>query len=140
MYGERNLATTTWLRLLRVAQKISHAGAEHITCRGLSGPGLDMLAQIAADEGVTQQELAERLLVTKGSVSQLVARLTQQHLIEKRQEGHANHLYLSEKGRAVLQQIMPQHDAFIGERMAHLSAEELRQLNDLLRKLDKRLG
>ncbi len=140
MSRNRNLSVLTWLRLVRVAQKVSHAGAEHITRYGLSGALFDALAQISADEGITQQEVAEQLLVTKGNISQLLTKLEQQGLIEKRQQGHANHLYVTIKGKALLDEITPNHDAFITERMSQLSEDELRQLNDLLRKLDKRLG
>ncbi len=140
MSHNRNLAVLTWMRIVRVAQKVSHAGAEHITRYGLSGALFDALAKIAGDEGITQQEVAEQLLVTKGNVSQLLTKLEQQGLIEKRQQGHANHLYVTSKGQALLDEITPNHDDFITARMSQLSDEELRQLNDLLRKLDKRLS
>lgn len=136
----RSLSVLTWLRLVRVAQKVSHAGAEHITRYGLSGALFDLLAQIASDEGISQQEVADQLLVTKGNISQLLTKLEEQGLIEKRQKGHTNHLYLTVKGKVLLDEITPNHDVFITERMSQLTEDELRQLNDLLRKLDKRLG
>jgi DNA-binding MarR family transcriptional regulator len=140
MNRSRNLAVLTWLRLVRVAQKVSHAGADHITSHGLTGGLYDALAQIGADEGITQQEMAQRLLVTEGNVSQLLTKLERQRLIEKQQEGHAKHIYLTEAGRALLDEITPRHDAFITERLTVLSEAELKQLSQLLRKLDQRLG
>jgi len=139
MNVHRSLPVLAWIRLLRVARKIGHAGAQHITCYGLSDGLFDVLSQIASDEGLTQQELADQLQVTKGNVSQLLTKLEERELVEKRQEGRVKYIYLTDAGRALLDEIVPQHDAFIAERMAHLSDEELKQLNALLRKLDKGL-
>jgi DNA-binding MarR family transcriptional regulator len=139
MNSNRSLSVLTWLRLVRAVQKVGRGGETIIAEYGLSGAMFDVLAQIGGDEGVTQQELAEQLLVTKGNVSQLLSKLEQQGLVEKRAQGQAKHLYLTEKGRGLIEQIMPEHDAFVQERMSKLTNEELRQLNDLLRKLDKRL-
>jgi DNA-binding MarR family transcriptional regulator len=140
MKWNRGLAVLTWLRLIRVAQKVGLAGAEHIEKHGLSGGMFDVLAEIGTDEGLTQQELADHLLVTKGNVSQLLAKLETQGLVEKRQEGRAKYIYLTPEGRALLEEIMPQHDAFINQRMGHLNEAELQELHAILRKLDKRLG
>ena len=140
MYGNRNLAVLTWLRLVRVAQKVSHAGATHIAQYDLSDGLFDVLAQIGADEGLTQQELADQLLVTKGNVSQLLAKLEQRSLIEKRQEGRVKYIYLTEAGRSLVAEILPKHDAFIQQHLASLNSEELQQLHALLRKLDKHLS
>lgn len=138
MEQNRNLSVITWIRLVRVVQRISHAGTEQIERHGLSGAQFDVLAQIAAKEGQLQQDIAQELLVTKGNISQLLAKLERDKFIERRQEGRANHLFLTEKGRALVAQILPKHDAFITEHMQKLSPDELRQLLALLRKLDKK--
>jgi DNA-binding MarR family transcriptional regulator len=139
MYSKRSLPVLVWLRLLRVARKIGHAGSQHIEACGLSDGLFDVLSRIADDEGLTQQELADKLLVTKGNVSQLLAKLEQKGLVEKRPAGRVKHIYLTAAGRELLADIIPRHDAFVVEHMGRLNEEELRQLNDLLRKLDKRL-
>ena len=135
----RNLSALVWLRLLRVARKISHAGAGHIACYDLSDGLFDVLNQVATAEGLSQQELADNLLVTKGNISQLLGKLQARGLIEKRQQGRQKYVYLTSKGRELLDEIMPEHDDFVADHMAGLDQDEIRQLNRLLRKLDRSL-
>lgn len=53
-----------WLRLARVYQKVDRAAAEGMRCHDLSMAQFDVLAQVGAAEGISQQQLADSLLVT----------------------------------------------------------------------------
>src|SRR4030088_2034655 len=57
-----------WLRLVRVFQKVDRASSESLRYRQLSPAQLDVLAKVGSTEGISQQELADALLVTKGNV------------------------------------------------------------------------
>ena len=50
----------------------------------LSVPQLDVLSTLTEAEGVSQQELATRLYVTKGNISGLLDRLADAGLVERR--------------------------------------------------------
>src|SRR5436305_9480937 len=76
-----------WLRLTRVYHKVSRRSEEQMRCHGLSMAQFDVLAHVGAAPGITQQELANSLLVTKGNVCQLLDRMQRSDLIERRQEG-----------------------------------------------------
>jgi DNA-binding MarR family transcriptional regulator len=128
-----------WLRLARVFQKIDRLSADHLRCRGLSVAQFDLLAQLGAAEGITQQELADRLLVTKGNVCQLLDRMEQRGVLVRHQDGRANRLFLTAAGRALFDEAVPAHEATIAACFEELSRTEQMQLVRLLRRLDHTL-
>src|SRR5437763_14295121 len=135
--GLRRSSVLAWLRLARVFQKVDRASAAHLRRWNLSVAQFDVLAHVGSAEGCTQQELADRLLVTKGNVTQLLDKLEHRGLIVRCQEGRTNCLYLTPAGRQLYAEVVPAHEAFIDERLSVLSPTEHGQLLALLRKLDR---
>ena len=129
-------AVLAWLRLARVFQKVDRASAEHLRAWELSVGQFDVLAQVGADEGITQQELADRLLVTKGNICQLLEKLERRGLIQRSQAGRANHLFLTEGGRQLYNDAVPSQERMIAAQFGVLAPEEQRQLLALLLILD----
>src|SRR5919199_136532 len=76
-----------WLRLVRVFQKVDRAATDSLRCRQLSPAQLDVLAKVGSSEGISQQELADALLVTKGNVCQLLDKMEANGLLERRPDG-----------------------------------------------------
>jgi DNA-binding MarR family transcriptional regulator len=132
-------AVATWLRLARVYDKMQHILVEHLRRWDLSIAQFDVLAQVGAAEGMTQQELADALLVTKGNVCQLLDRMERSGLLVRRQDGRANRIFLTSTGRALFDQVIPAHEAAIEEQLSVLTPAEQRELLVLLRKLDRSL-
>jgi DNA-binding MarR family transcriptional regulator len=135
----RRASVLAWLRLLRVSQKVERDLAGQLRLWGLNSAQFDVLAHVGADEGITQQELADSLLVTKGNVAQLLDRMEKRGLIERRSQGRTNRLFLTDKGRRTFGEVVPAHEALIDELLSALSEKEQRQLFELLRKLDRAL-
>ncbi|WIG61242.1 MAG: hypothetical protein OJF49_003990 [Ktedonobacterales bacterium] len=133
-------AVPTWLRLVRAFHKIEHALTAQLRCDELSMAQFDVLAQVGHAEGMMQQELADRLQVTKGNVCQLLDRMARDGIVERRQDGRANRLYLTETGHRLYEQMVPTHEAEIARLLAALTPDEQRQLGRLLRKLDRSLS
>lgn len=135
--GLRQYAVLGWLRLARVFQKIDTRSERFFReDHELNTAQFDVLAQVGARAGITQQELADALLVTKGNISQLLHKLEQDGLVARRQAGRTNCLTLTERGQAVYQRVVPQQEALIADLFAPLSPDEQRELLRLLRKLD----
>jgi DNA-binding MarR family transcriptional regulator len=132
----RHPAVLAWLRLARVFQKIDTRSERFFREHELGVAQFDILAQVGASSGITQQELADALLVTKGNISQLLGKLEKDGLIARRQEGRTNCLSLTERGQALFALVVPRQEAQIVELLAPLSADEQRELLRLLRKLD----
>jgi len=137
--GLRRPALLGWLRLMRVHQKVNRASGEQLKGWDLSLAQFDVLAHVGATEGISQQELADSLLVTKGNVCQLLDRMEGRGLILRRQEGRAKRLFLTEEGRKLFDEAVPAQQTMIAERFSVLSEEEQSQLYELLRKFDRAL-
>lgn len=128
-----------WLRLLRVGSKVERDLNEQMRLFGLNNAQFDVLAHVGAAEGITQRELADSLLVTKGNVAQLLDRVEERGLILRRREGRTNRLFLTDEGRRLFAEVVPAHEALVDERLSALSREEQQRLHELLRKLDRAL-
>lgn len=128
-----------WLRLFRVFQRIDRASSEHLRNWGLSTAQFDILARVGASRGITQQELADSLLVTKGNISQLLDRMEKLGLLRRCQERRSNNLMLTEKGQELYDRVVPAQEQLIEEKLAALSSTEVNDLQRLLRKLDQGL-
>src|SRR5215472_6216652 len=131
----REPSVLAWIRLARIFQKIDRASAEHLRAWGLSVAQFDVIAQVGSAEGITQQELADKLLVTKGNICQLLDRLERHGLIRRHQQGRVNHLFLTEAGQHLYAEAVPAQEAFIAETFSTRAAEEQAQLLGILRKL-----
>src|SRR5215217_6206845 len=140
MRGGLRRPSVGWWRLLRVALKVERVLGEQLRDWGLNNAQFDVLAHVGAAEGITQQELADLLLVTKGNVTQLLDRVEERGLISRRREGRTNRLFLTDEGRRLFAEVVPAHEALIDERLSALSQEEQQRLHKLLRKLDRALG
>jgi DNA-binding MarR family transcriptional regulator len=131
------VAVPAWLRLMRVYQKVTQASTAQLRPFGLTLAQFDVLAHVGAAEGLTQQELADRLLVTKGNVSQLVDKLERAGLVIRIPEGRACRLRLTAAGRALYRAAVPAHEEFVERQLSALSREEQTELVRLLRTLDR---
>ncbi len=133
----RNPAVRAWVRMLRLSQKMQPALVKKLRGLGLNPAEFDILDTLAAREGLTQQDLADALLVTKGNMTYHLCRMAERGLVDRRPEGRKNRLYLTGEGRRLLEEALPEHEALIDERFSGLSVEERAQLADLLGKLER---
>lgn len=129
-----------WLRLARVFQKVQQASTDGLRAEGLSVGQFDVLAHVGAAEGITQQEVTDSLLVTKSNVCQLLDRMEKAGLVQRRQDGRTNRLFLTPAGRHQFASVVPAQEGRVAALFSALSPNEQVQLLGLLRKLDRELG
>jgi DNA-binding MarR family transcriptional regulator len=102
-----------WFRLVRLEARMQAAIGERLRLIGLSIPQCDVLTTLSEEEGVSQQELAKRLYVTKGNISGLLDRLERADLVERRStasDRRQHSIFLTNAGRATaLKAIAVQH-------------------------------
>ena len=135
----RSIAIPAWLRLARVFQKVDRASVDLLRQWDLSVAQFDVLVQVGNAEGLTQQQLADRLLVTKGNVCQLLDRMEERGLLVRQQEGRANHLYLTAKGQEVRAEALPAQERLIESLFVELPRARQAALLAVLRRLDHTL-
>jgi len=128
-----------WMRLARVFQKVNRATNEYLRVQGLTTAQFDILARVGAAEGITQQELADSLLVTKGNVCQILDRMEHRGLITRRQDGRVNRLFLTDTGRRRFAEVVPAQEALIVRQFSTLAPAAQAELLALLRTLDHAL-
>lgn len=126
-----------WLRMVRVVSRTQRLATEHLRQFDLTPAQFDVLAQVGAAPGPSQQELADRLLVTQGNVCQLLDGLEKKQLVERRREGRSNRIFLTPGGQELALHAVPEHEEWQAQRMTALEAEEQQELLRLLRKLDR---
>ncbi|WP_407524669.1 MarR family winged helix-turn-helix transcriptional regulator [Methylobacterium oryzisoli] len=120
-----------WFRFLRLHRRVSAAIAAELKALGLSIPQFDVISTLSEQEGLTQQDLAERLYVTKGNVSGLIDRLVEAGLVERRpipgdRRSHA--LHLTPAGRDLARSGMAAQSAYVTRTLGSLPPADVAEL------------
>ena len=124
-----------WFRIIRLNRRASNAVAAELKILGLSIPQFDLLSTLTEREGLSQQELAERLYVTKGNVSGLLDRMVEAGLVERRSipgDRRSNALYLTPKGRDLADQGIAAQRAYVMRTLGTLPAQDLADLERIV--------
>ena len=104
---------------------------------GMTRAQWGVLLRLEREEGMMQAEMAESLEIQPISLARLLDRLCDQKLVERRPHPHdrrANRLYLTAKGRAILERLVPLGRQISGNVLASFNeAEAAALLKQLLR-------
>lgn len=128
-------AMRAWLRFLRLNQRIARVAARVMRDTGLSVPQFDLLSTLSEREGATQQDIAERLYVTKGNISGLIDRMADAGLVERRALPHdrrSHALFITAMGRAALARGDAIQREMIARTLGQLPEHEIRALYETL--------
>lgn len=128
-------AVVTWLDMQRLSARIERALTASLRELGLSHSQFAMLLTIGSSEGLTQQDLAARIGLTKANVSQLLDRLEAAGMVKRVPESRAYALYLTEASRLLLANKIPEHEALIAGEFSDLTSEEQAVLRGLVGRL-----
>ena len=136
--GVRDGRLMLWLRLARVYARVQQATAMHLRDYDLTIAQFDVLAQVGAHEGLTQQELAAALLVTQGNVTQLLDRMQERGLLERRRTPGARgkRVYLTEAGWGLNRRAVPAQEALIRD-LFDLDDDDAVVMYRLLRRIER---
>jgi MarR family transcriptional regulator, organic hydroperoxide resistance regulator len=130
----------TWVQLVRTLDRIEQRLEQALAGHGLSIAQFDILASLGFEEGITQQELAERLLVTKGNICGMIGRMEAEGWVERKpdpDDRRANRLFLTRRGKTLLAQAFPGQQALIKQIMSALAPGEIQSLYQFLDRLDE---
>lgn len=127
-----------WIRIGIVYARTTRHLATQLRPFDLTVAQFDALAHLYVEDGITQQQLAERLVVTKGNVTGLVNRLAKRKLVERHDDPddrRANRVVLTRAGRAVAKKALAMQAELVEEMMARLTASEQKRLAKYLGRL-----
>ena len=130
-----DLAVRVWFRFLRLESRLQIAVSERLREIALSVPQCDVLTTLTEAEGISQQDLAERLYVTKGNISGLLDRLEDAGLVERRSieaDRRQYAIYLTPRGRDSAEKAIAVQHALIDETLGKLSGDNLAAFEGLL--------
>ncbi len=139
---EQAAGFAAWMTMMRVHQQIQQRVIDLMALHGLTLAQFDVLLRLHYEEGITQQQLADRMLVTKGNMTGLIDRMERQGWVERRadeQDRRSHLLYLTESGRSKIIEILPQHKNQIWDLMNLLSPGQQKNLLELLQQLENLL-
>jgi DNA-binding MarR family transcriptional regulator len=132
-----SIGVSLWVRLLeshnRMLAEIRRRLADECTM-----PRFDLLANLERDDGQTLASLSRRMLVTAGNLTGLVDRAERDGVVERRPDPNDRRLsrvYLTAKGRDLVQTLIPAHSSHVSELLSSLDATERRELRRLLGRL-----
>lgn len=123
--------------LVRGADQVSRPWHEALRAQGINPRQFSMLASLAHDPGISQGELARRVMITPQSTSESLSRLIKAGLVSRGDAGPGRpaQLELTEDGRKLLAKAYPIVEAFNRECFSTLTETERTELARMLLKL-----
>jgi DNA-binding MarR family transcriptional regulator len=125
--------------LVLAGEKIVRRAEQTLGEHGVTLPQFDVLSNLLMHDGLTQQELAARLQVTKGNVCGLLDRLEKLGWVVRRpdeKDGRVNRLSITPAGRERVEMLRPVHDAALLDLVRNWTVEDADTLGRILAKLD----
>ena len=138
--AEHPEALRLWLRLLTCTQLIETQVRTHLRSQfDTTLPRFDLMAQLErAPEGLKMNELSRRMMVTGGNVTGITDQLVSEGLVARVAvlgDRRAFRIKLTMKGSAQFAEMARQHEGWIVDAFAGLSALEIDTLHALLGKV-----
>ncbi len=134
-----DLPRDNWLAIARVYSLMTKQLDRSLRTIQLTISQFEVLMILSAKEGVSQQDLADSLLVTKGNVCTVLGRMEKSKWVYRRQDpedARAYCLHLSARGRRMVEKAAPLAAHQVRLMMSCLSPDEQRSLNGLLDRLE----
>jgi MarR family 2-MHQ and catechol resistance regulon transcriptional repressor len=132
-----------FIKLMRAHNAVSSFAHTLITSFDLQPSQFGILETLYHLGPMQQHELAAKLLQTPGNITRILDKLEEEGLVQRGSEPGDRRCYriaLTKQGEKRIRTIFPKFAAAIHELFKGLTADEQKQLNDLLRKLGKSLA
>ncbi|MED3798823.1 MarR family transcriptional regulator [Lysinibacillus capsici] len=132
------LGTLTWIRMMRFTTQSNQLSNEFLKRFDLTTAQFDVLIQIKTYAPITQSQLAEKVTVTQGGMSRMLARLEKEGLIERKQNWKTKTISLTSKWEQMIDAATPSQLHFQSSFFEEvLTAEEIKSLYIAMTKLEK---
>ena len=110
----------------------------HIRQLGLTMPQFDVIATLGNTQGMMMSQLAEKTLVTKGTLTGIIDRLEKKGLVRREVPPDNRRCFivmLTPEGQELFEEIFPTHIAHLKECLSSFSPEEMAHLQTGLHRL-----
>ena len=135
---KHTLGSLTWIRMMRFTTQSNQLSNEFLKRFDLTTAQFDVLIQIKTYAPITQSQLAEKVTVTQGGMSRMLARLEKEGLIERKQNWKTKTISLTAMGEQMIDAATPSQLHFQSSFFEEvLTEEEMKSLYTLMSKLEK---
>ena len=127
-----------WLQLVRTYNHIEAIISADLRADDLTLARVHVMAALDLFGPMSQQALADHLLVTKGNIVGLVNKLSARGLVDRtasKTDRRLNSLCITPAGKEVIVRIMPRQHALIAKLMSPINEQEAALLEKMLRRL-----
>ncbi|MFT8309568.1 MAG: MarR family transcriptional regulator [Sporolactobacillus sp.] len=97
----------------------------------------EVLEKIGESGRMSQKELAEKMFLTKGNITQLIIKMEKEGFISREQEWKTKYILLTEKGNELLNQVLPERKKYFAQQVQGLTSKEQKQFIKLIKKLNE---
>ena len=132
----------SWIAVGRACQLMQQALTRALVDLDIKPPHLDILVNLFRFEGISQQELARKLLVGRSNMSMLLPQMEKRGLLERRpdpKDKRVLRLYLTEAGRELTGRAMVIQTDIIEKTLSATPIEDCLAMADNMEKLIARL-
>jgi DNA-binding MarR family transcriptional regulator len=129
-----------WLQLIRSYEHLQAQVANLLQSHGLTVAQFEVLSSLAAANCANQQELADRLRVTKGNLVGLIDRLTDRGWVEREpapEDRRVNRVRITATGKELILSVLPEQADVVQSMLSNLEDGEIETLRFLLEKAMK---
>ena len=119
----------SWIAVARACQLMQQSLGRSLARLDIKPPHLDILVNLYRFEGISQQELARKLLVGRSNMSMLLPQMEKRGLIERRgdqRDKRVLRLYLTTEGRQLTEEAMTIQTALIDRLLSDAPLDQCR--------------
>ena len=138
---QETLALNTFIKLSRAVDSLVARLAQRGTNGGLSPSQFGVLEVLYHLGPMCQGQLGAKILKSSGNITMVIDNLEKHGLVLRLRDAEDRRkisVSLTDKGRALISQILPAHVAAITDEMSVLTPQEQETLGELSRKLGKK--
>lgn len=134
--GRGDACVRAYVKLNRATRAVLAAVEPRVAAAGLTLTQLGVLEAVLHKGPMTQRELGRKVLTSAGNMTDVIDKLARRGLIRRApRDGRSIQVELTEEGSRLIEALFPRHAADIAAAFASLTAQELAELDRLLRKL-----
>ena len=128
----------SWIAVARACQLMQQSLGRSLADLDIKPPHLDILVNLYRFEGISQQELARKLLVGRSNMSMLLPQMEKRNLIERRgdeRDKRVLRLFLTPEGRALTLQAMAIQTDLIERTLSATPLDECMRMADSMERI-----
>ncbi|TCV59337.1 DNA-binding MarR family transcriptional regulator [Neorhizobium sp. R1-B] len=128
----------SWIAVARACQLMQTVLTRELADLDIKPPHLDILVNLYRFEGISQQELARKLLVGRSNMSMTLPQMEKRGLIERRgdtRDKRVLRLFLTEEGRAVAEEAMAIQTSLIERTLSSTPIEQCHAMAESMEKI-----